>query len=268
MAATALLYPLMWTFFCVLSRVGPLLVMMPPIRGSSVPMQVRAYLAIGLAASITPLAMDNALTMPNSLVTIVIALVKEMLFGMMLGGIVMLLVNGLQMGAQIISSLASMDIAEVADPTNGQSSSVVAQLFTWLALAIFLLIGGHRALLHCCVDTFQVYPAGGVLAEEYWLLHASELIHHAAGIGLRAAAPAAVALILANLTTALLGRTLPQLNIMAIGFNINVLVLMWVLGVTIGIVGMIYQNELAIWIERTHAMFLKDHLAQGMIDGR
>ncbi len=171
--------------------------------------------------------------------------------------VVLLLVNGLQMGAQVIASLASMDIAEIADPTSQESSTVIAQVFTWLALAIFLMIGGHRALLRCCVDTFQVYPAGGVLAEEYWLLHANEMIHHAAGIGIRAAAPAAIALILANLTTALLGRTLPQLNIMAIGFNINVLVMLWVLMASIGIVGFIYQNELVGWIEKTNDLFMQ-----------
>ncbi len=245
----------------MLTRIGPLLAMMPPLKGSSVPMQVRAYMAIGIAASITPLALEHSTPLPSALLVVMIALAKEVLFGVMLGGVVLLLINGLQLGAQVISSLASMDIAEVADPTSRESSSVIAQVFTWMALAIFLLIGGHRALIRCCVDTFEVYPAGGVMAEEYWLLHANDLLHHAAEIGLRVAAPAGVALILANLTTALIGRTLPQLNIMAIGFNINVLVMLWALMASVGVVGLIYQNELVGWIDRTHSIFSADQVS-------
>jgi len=230
---------------------------MPPLRGSSVPMQVRAYLAIAIAASITPLALENATPLPGALLAMIICLAKEMLLGMFLGGTILLLITGLQMGAQIITSLSSMEIAEVADPSTNQSTSIVSQIFTMMALAIFLLIGGHRALLSCCVDTFQVYPAGGVLAEEHWLLHTNDLLRHAATIGIRTAAPAAIALILSNLTTALLGRTLPQLNIMAIGFNINILVMLWVLMASIGVVGMLYQNELTAWIEQTRSVIIE-----------
>ena len=250
-----LIYPLMWTFFCVLCRVGPLLSMMPPIRGSAVPMQVKTLLAMGITVSITPMLLDDATVMPNALILIIIALAKELMLGMMLGSVVLLITTGLQMGAQIIASLASLEIAESADPTTQENSSVVTQLFSWFAMCVFLTIGGHRELLRCCVDTFTLYPAGGVMAEEYWLMHAHQLFQHAASIGIRAAAPAAIALILANLTTALLGRTLPQLNIMAIGFNINVLVMIWVLTVSIGAIGWIFQNELIAWIEDTRGMF-------------
>lgn len=237
---------------------GPMIVMMPPIRGSTVPTQVRAYLAIAVAATITPLAIGNATPLPEALLSIIICLAKEMMLGMFLGGTILLLVTGLQMGAQIVTSLASMEIAEVADPSTNQSTSVVSQVYTMLALAIFLLIGGHRALLACCVDTFQIYPAGGVMAEEHWLLHTNDLLPHAATVGIRAAAPAAIALILANLTTALLGRTLPQLNIMAIGFNINIMVMLWVLMASIGVVGLLYQDELTDWIEQTHSVLAEN----------
>ncbi len=250
-----LLYPLMWTFFCVIARVGPVLTMMPPIRGSNVPMQIKAILAIGLAASITPLTMETATPMPAALPILAIQIAKELMLGMLLGCVVVVIISGFQLGAQIIASLASLEIAETADPGTRESSSIVSQIFSWLAMGIFLLIGGHRAMLQCCIDTFEFYPAGGVLAEEFWLMHTHELLHHAAGIGLRAAAPAAIALLLANLTTALLGRTLPQLNIMAIGFNINVLVMTWVLFASVGAIGYIFQHELAAWLGETQLFF-------------
>jgi flagellar biosynthetic protein FliR len=58
-------------------------------------------------------------------------------------------------------------------------------------------------------------------------------------------------LLLANLVTALIGRTLPQLNIMAIGFSLNVTILLVVLALSVTSIGWVFQDELGLWVERT-----------------
>ena len=255
MDLASLLYGPMWTFICVLSRTGPLLSMMPPLRGSNIPMRVRALIALMLAVTVTPLVMQTAAEVPSSVLLIGIQVAKEMLLGVLFGTAIQVILTGLQFGGQIMSSLASMDIAEAADPTNDETTSVVNQLLSWTAMGLFLALGGHRQLLSCCLDSFAHYPAGAVLAEEYWLMHLPDLLRHSVGIGIRAAAPIAVALLMANLITALIGRTLPQLNIMAIGFNINVMVLLLMLSLCIGTIGWVFQSELAEWVEKTAILF-------------
>jgi len=245
----------MWTFLCVLSRTGSLLSMMPPLRGSSIPMRVRALLSLMLAVTITPLVMESASEVPSSLLLIGIQIAKEILLGVLFGSAIQIVLTGLQFGGQIMSSLASMDIAEAADPANDETTSVVSQLLSWIAMGLFLVLGGHRQLIHCCLDSFDTYPAGAVLAEEFWLMHLPGLLQHSIGIGIRAAAPIAIALLMANLITALIGRTLPQMNIMAIGFNINVLVLLFMLTLSMGTIGWVFQSELSAWIEKTALLF-------------
>jgi flagellar biosynthetic protein FliR len=168
----------------------------------------------------------------------------------------MMIITSLQIGGQVISSLASMDVAQAADPTTQETVTVVSQLFSWFAMALFLTLGGHRVVLGACLDSFSVYPAGGVLAEEHWLLHLHELLGHSVSVGMRAAAPPAIALLLANFVTALIGRTLPQLNIMAIGFSLNVTIMILVLALSIASIGWVFQNELVEWVERTTSFFV------------
>ncbi len=252
---TSLLYGPMWTFLCVLCRTGTLLMLMPPLRGSSVPMQVRALIAIMLAGTVTPFVLVSAAPLPDSLLMIGIQVAKELLLGSLFGTAIQVVLTGLQFGGQIMSSLASMDIAEAADALTEESTSVINQMLSWIAMALFLLLGGHRQLLICCLDSFEHYPAGGVLAESHWLMHIQDLLHHSISIGIRAAAPVAIALLMANLVTALIGRTLPQLNIMAIGFNINVFVLLWMIILSVSSIGWVFQTELAGWIEQTSALF-------------
>jgi flagellar biosynthesis protein FliR len=245
----------LWSFLCVLSRTGAVISLMPPLRGSNIPMRVRAMIALMLAFTVTPLVMAKAAEMPNSLLMIGVQLAKEILLGILFGMAIQVVLTGLHFGGQIMTSLASMDLAEGADPNSEETASVINQLLSWIAMGLFLLLGGHRQLLNCCLDSFAHYPAGAVLAESHWLLHLRDLLTHSIGIGIRAAAPVAIALLIANLITALLGRTLPQLNIMAIGFNINILVLLSMLVLAIGGFGWIFQSELANWIQQLQLLF-------------
>ena len=120
---------------------------MPPLRGSSIPMRVRALLALMLAVTVTPLVMQTASPVPSSLLLIGIQIAKELLLGVLFGTAIQVVLTGLQFGGQIMSSLASMDIAEAADPANDETISVISQLLSWIAMGLFLVLGGHRQLI-------------------------------------------------------------------------------------------------------------------------
>lgn len=250
-----MLYGPMWTFLCVLARIGPLMSMMPPLRGSSVPVQIRVLIALMLGVVITPIAMGDATPVPEALPLLAIQIAKELLLGVLLGSAAMIVVSCLQVGGQIVSQLAGLDLATAADPATEDEASVISQLFSWLTMALFLVLGGHRQFFDCCIETFHIYPAGGVLAEEHWLMHLHQMVQHGLSVGIRATAPLALSVFLSNLVTALINRSLPQLNVIAVGFNINALVMLSILVMTLGSVGWLYQNELSGWIEKTTDLF-------------
>jgi flagellar biosynthetic protein FliR len=245
----------MWTFLCVISRIGPLLTMMPPLQGATIPNRFKALLVVMVSFVITPIVMEYSTPLPDHLAGLAIGIIKELLLGLLFGSAVMIIVTSLQIGGQVISSLASMDVAQAADPTTEETVTVVSQMLSWVAMVLFITLGGHRIVVGACIDSFATYPAGGILLEEYWLLHLHELLGHSVNIGMRAAAPPAIALLLANFVTALIGRTLPQLNIMAIGFNLNVTIMLVVLALSISSIGWVFQDELAGWMERTALLF-------------
>ena len=58
------------------------------------------------------------------------------------------------------------------------------------------------------------------------------------------------ALLLSNLITGLISRTLPQINVLAIGLSVNALAMLVVLALTIGSAGLIFRDELAVVAER------------------
>lgn len=250
MLGSAIVGPV-WVFLCVLSRLGPILALMPPIQGTMVPNRVKVLFAIMATASLTPLVMGNATDVPAHLVDVAIALCKEVLLGLMFGTSILLVLTCLQVGSQIVGSLSSMEMATAADPTTQETVSVLTQMVSLMAMTLFVVMGGHRIMIGACMDSFQQYPAGGVLAETNWLMHVQDLVGHSLAIGIRASSPAAIALLLANFVTALIARTLPQLNILVVGFNINVLVMLLVMALTLSSVAWVFQSEVIEWVDRT-----------------
>jgi flagellar biosynthetic protein FliR len=84
---------------------------------------------------------------------------------------------------------------------------------------------------------------------------AVELVVDSLVIGIRIGAPVAVALLLANLITALLARTVPQINILAVGFNINAMVMLIMIFASVGGIGFAFQEELANWLQYTSQLW-------------
>jgi flagellar biosynthesis protein FliR len=240
-----------WVFLCVLARIGPLLILLPPIRGNAVPLQVRVLLMIALTMCVTPMAIARSPNMPDEFAIVMVQLVLEIMMGLLFGTAVAVMVTGLQSGAAIVSQLAGLDNMTTVDANSQEETPVLGQLLSWLSIALFLGLGGHRQLLNLCLGSFELYPAGAILAQEAWLMQLVAIVQHGLELGLRAAAPLAIALILANVLTSLISRAMPQLNMLAIGFNVNALVLLSTLAISVGGIGWAFQEELVSWIEMT-----------------
>ena len=224
------------TFVLVLARVGALIATAPIFGTRSAPMQARALLAIMMSLLITPLYSSQAPADVTHLLTFGKFVLNEALLGVLLGLGVLILLSGAQLAGHIVSQLGGSALAEGADPMSDESLPVYSQLFYFLTLAMFVLLDGHRLLTEALLDTYAWLPPGrGVLGPSF-VDALTTLLSQSFLLAIRAAAPAMAALLLATLVLGLIGRTLPQINILVVGFSVNALLTAGVLVVSIGAV--------------------------------
>ena len=122
-------------------------------RSRSVPVQIRAFLAIGLSLIISPLqgptrpcaSATSSNYGPGG---------REALLGLSLGLAVLILFAGLQMTGHMTGQMSGMSLADVFDPSYEAGVSVFAHCWTW-SPSIFLVIGGHRHVIEALLDTFR-----------------------------------------------------------------------------------------------------------------
>jgi len=227
------------TFLFILTRVSGWVMTVPFFGGTAVPMRFRAFLAIGLALIMTPLQ-HSVLTSqavyapPQDVFELAVLLGRELFVGLAMGLAMLILFSGLQFAGHLIAQLGGMAIANVFDPTAGTSAPIFAQFLRMLGVAVFVAINGHRQFVTVMLESYTWMPPGnainpGELAPTLVNVFGVSLI-----LGLRAAAPIIVALMLSMLILGLLSRTVPQLNLLVVGFPINAMVAMCTLLISLG----------------------------------
>jgi flagellar biosynthesis protein FliR len=232
-------------FALVFARVAGLTMTAPIYGTSDVPMQVRVLVAVALSLLIAPLEWHSAAVPYGSLANLVMMLGVETAVGACLGLGVLVVLHSMTLAGEMVAQASGLGIAEMFDPTIEENVSSFARLMFLTATTIFLCIGGHRMVMAGLLDTFQTIPPGsgtfsGTLADGF-----TTLVGMSFSLGVRIAAPVVTALLLATLVLGLIGRTLPQLNIFALGFSLNALLAFAALGLTFGAAGWAFQDQIA-----------------------
>jgi len=245
----ALLYTQFATFTLVLARVGALIMTAPIFGSKAVPMQARALITISITLLVTPMVATSPPEDMTNLLTYARYLASEALIGVLLGFGVTLLLTGIQVTGQVISQLGGMALANVFDPTLDSNVSIYSQLFYFLTLAMFVLLDGHRLMIDALLDTYTWLPPGQASLGTTYVEALTTLLTQSFVLGIRAAAPAMTALLLSTLVLGLIGRTLPQINILAVGFGINSLLTLGCLFTTIGAIAWAFPQQASSAIE-------------------
>lgn len=211
-------------FLMVAARLAGMLAFQPLLGTLAVPARVRALLILGLAALVTPFV-DIPRTAPDTVGGLALALAGEAAVGMLIGLVVAICFVGLQLGGTLIAQESGLAIGQIADPNTGVNLALLGSFYAQLAGVVYLVIGGHRALLAACLDTFDTIPllgAAGLARAGTDLL--VEALTVSGAVAVRVAAPAVLTLFLVNVAMGFIARTVPQLNIITIGFSLKALI--------------------------------------------
>jgi flagellar biosynthesis protein FliR len=231
-------------FTLVLTRISGLVLIAPIFASGQIPMRVRAFLALALALLVMPIQSGASVPYLPNLVAYLVLVAGEMLVGLALGLGVLILFSGMQLAGQLIGQTGAMAIADVLNPGTDTEEPLLSVLFFYLALAVFMLIGGHRLVMAGLLNTFRAIPPGqgglsNSMGDTLVVLLTQSFV-----LGIRAAAPALVAILLSTIVLGLVSRTLPQLNILAIGFGINAMVTLAAVLFSLGAIVWVFQAEI------------------------
>ena len=230
-------------FTLVLTRMSGL-VMTAPIFGSrDIPIQFRSLLAFSMAALVAPTQWHLQIEPPQTLINYLVFIGTEALIGLVLGLGITILFVGLQVAGTLIGRASGLALANVFDPSMGAQVSLHGKLLNYVTLAVFVAIGGHRMLIAATLETFTTLPPGSGAIPVGLSSAATDLVAQSFALGLRASAPIITAILLSTIVMGIISRTLPQLNIIAVGFGMNSMMTMATIAITISAICFLFQGH-------------------------
>lgn len=223
--------PYVPVWLLVLFRLTGIFVLAPVLGSSTVPRVVKVFLALGLSFAVWPMlwvdpeASANLAAAVNGLDLWSLGLLVglELLIGYVIGYAASLPLVGMQLGGHMIDQQMGLAAAQLFNPEFDDQTGVTGQLFFMFALALFVGAGGLNVMLHTLAQTFRHIPLGGFANFEQVAHMVVGLISIMFELGLRVAAPLLCLTFLVSVGMGFLMRTVPQFNILSVGFAIRIL---------------------------------------------
>jgi flagellar biosynthetic protein FliR len=110
-------------------------------------------------------------------------------------------------------------------------------------LAALLAVNGHRRVIAALLAGFEVVPPGTRPPRVDVAPLLAELLTRSFQLGLRAAAPIGLALLLATVVMGLLARAIPQLNAIGLGLSINLALLLAMSCLSLGALSWLFEQH-------------------------
>ena len=226
------IYGALPAFMLVLARVAGLMLAAPFFSGNVIPTRIKALLAGAITLAVFPLLaahVKEALTLGMA----VAGLMGELAIGLLIGLGVSMLFTGVQMGVQLASQQAGMALGEVFNPMLDASVPIVAQLYYYVSIMIFLAVNGHHELMRALLDSFETIPPLGFRMTEGVAALLADLLTVSFALAIRVGGPTMLALLLGFMTLGFVSRTMPQLNILTVGFPLKIAIALVMMALTI-----------------------------------
>ncbi len=226
------IYGALPAFMLVLARVAGLMIAAPFFSGNVVPNRVKGLLAGAISLAVFPLLAPQV-KMPVTLGMAAAGMMGEIAIGLLIGLGVSLMFVGAQIGIQLASQQAGMALGRIFNPMLESSVPIVAQLYYWVSVMIFLAVNGHHALVRALLDSFETIPPLGFRVTEGVVTLLADLLTVSFALAIRVGGPTILALLLGFMTLGFISRTMPQLNILTVGFPLKIGIALIMMALTI-----------------------------------
>ncbi len=227
MEAIAIIERSMGPATLVVMRLGGLFLYAPLLSMSAIPARVKGLLVLVTGVGAWAVLDAENVVFPAVSVMDPWAMVPlgaaEVAIGALIGFLASLPIFALQTGGMVMGQQMGLGFARFYNPAAGTESDVLEQLMVFLAIAMFLVMGGLDALFLSVLRSFH-YVQAGVFTGDGAIDLVTGVLLAATELGLRVAVPLLGVVFLETVAMGFVSKTVPQLNVLSLGFPVRIIV--------------------------------------------
>jgi flagellar biosynthesis protein FliR len=219
----SLLPALAATFMLVFARVGAMVMLLPGLGESNIPVRIKIAIAVLLTLIILPLHRADYHIDLGSMASLVVMMVYEILIGVVLGATARVTLAALQVAGAVIAQQLGLGFVTSVDPTQGQQGVVIGNFLTLLGVTMLFATDSHHLVIAALNDSYSIFSPGEVVPSGDVAALATRAFAAAFKIGMQLAAPFLVFGLVFNIGLGVLARLMPQMQVYFVGVPLSIL---------------------------------------------
>lgn len=209
-------------FVLILVRCSALIVSLPFFNSPNIPNLAKAGLVLSLAVLLYGVVPVEAERFPTRTWDFALLVGAEIIIGAILGLSVNLLLTSVRIMGQLVGFQMGFAVANVMDPMSGSQISVLAQLSFLMAILVLFTVNGHHWFFKALADSFIMLPVGQVALTKSLFDQMIQISGQMFALAIKMGAPIIGALLFTQVSLGILAKTVPQMNILMVGFPITI----------------------------------------------
>ncbi|HLG84364.1 MAG TPA: flagellar biosynthetic protein FliR [Bradyrhizobium sp.] len=210
-------------FMLVFARVGAMVMVLPTLSEQNIPVRIKLAAAVLLTLIILPLHQRDFHIDMQSLNSLIVLMVQEILIGIVLGATAQVTMAALQVTGSIIAQQMGLGFVTSVDPTQGEQGLLVGNFLTMLGVTMLFATDSHHLLIAAINDSYKIFTPGEALASGDIASLATRAFAAAFKLGLQLAAPFLVFGLVFNIGLGVLARLMPQMQVYFVGVPLSIL---------------------------------------------
>lgn len=209
-------------FVVIFARVTGLMLFAPLLGDRNIPPLVKAGMAFILALIFYPVVAAPKISPNPDVLDMALLMTIEVSIGALIGFAARLLLTGVSMAGEVAGFQMGLSIANIFDPTSQTQVALIGQIQTIFALFLLVVMDGHHLLIQAVIASYAEVPPGALdLSRPLF----DQMVQMGGAVfltGLKIGSPLIVALMAANFSIGLMARSVPQVNVIVVGFPFTI----------------------------------------------
>jgi len=203
----SLLPALAAAFMLVFARIGAMVMLLPGLGESNIPVRVKLGIALLLTLVILPLHRAAYHIDMQSLTPLLVLMVHEIVIGVVLGATARVTLSALQVAGSVI----------------GQQGLLIGNFLTILGLTLLFATDSHHLVIAALNDSYSIFSPGELMPSGDVAALATRAFAAAFRIGMQLSAPFLVFGLVFNIGLGVLARLMPQMQVYFVGVPLSIL---------------------------------------------
>jgi flagellar biosynthetic protein FliR len=227
----------------VFARLGAVIMLLPGLGETFIPARIRLSFALALSFMLFPLVLGNAPPLPASAGDLALAVIREVLIGVLIGGILRLFMSSLATAGEIVSLQTTLSFSQTANPMQAQPSTTLGTFLGMIGIVLVFATDLDHLFIAGIVRSFDLFPFGRDVPVADGAQLAIQTIGGSFALGVQLAAPVIVFSLVINIAIGLVGRVMPQFQVFFAATPLILLLGMSIFAMSLGVIGIV-------WIDR------------------